>query len=167
MLGHRLERGTFCHIDLLLSARTAMFSSSVGLIEWELDRDSAWQNDVRVVSTLCKRLICLCFRLGRKKAVLGALVVEFIVCIAQVFIPIYELYAVARFLVGTSTGGSFTGIFVMCTYSKLCRHKFTVTTVSDPWFTVGGGANLLRGMPTPDETTFWKFFMTKWKIWHR
>ena len=56
-------------------------------------------------------MIC---RFGRKKAVLGALTVEFFVCIAQIFIPVYELYAVARFFIGTCTGGCFTGIFVMC-----------------------------------------------------
>ena len=68
------------------------------------------------IITVCN-FIYIC-RFGRKKAVLLALTVEFFVCIAKFFIPIYELYAVARFLVGTCTGGCFTGIFVMCEYSS-------------------------------------------------
>ena len=42
-----------------------------------------------------------------------ALTVEFFVSLAQAFIPIYEIMAVARFLIGTCIGGFFTTIFVM------------------------------------------------------
>ena len=52
-------------------------------------------------------------RFGRKKAVLIALVVEFFVCLGMIFVDNYVLYAVGRFLIGSSTAGSFTGIFVM------------------------------------------------------
>ena len=69
-----------------------------------------------------------CCRYGRKKAVLGALVVEFFVCFLQMFAPIYELYALARFLIGSSTGGSFTAIFVMST--NISSRSFLISSSS-------------------------------------
>ena len=39
------------------------------------------------------------------------------------------------------------------------------TTVTDPGFPIGGGANLVKGTPTPDMATFRKICMSKRKNW--
>ena len=39
--------------------------------------------------------------------------------------------------------------------------KRTHITVADPGFPVGGGANLVRGVPTPNVATFRKMCMSK------
>ena len=58
-------------------------------------------------------MIYLCYRYGRKKALMISLAVQFVVTLVAIWLPTYELFAITRFLNGACVAGAFTSIFVL------------------------------------------------------